>query len=163
MTLTHKLLRRTSQGENGCLDWTGYVTDSGYGSFRLKWSRKWIAAHRLMYQMFVGPIPDGLVIDHLCRNRKCVNPAHLEAVTHQTNILRGEGCSVLHAFKTHCIKGHPLAGDNLTVGLMRRRNERGCRTCKNARERIYIQRKADRLRAEGVQFPFARSRRACSG
>jgi hypothetical protein len=82
-----------------------------------------------MYEALVGPIPDGLFLDHTCRNRNCVNPQHLDPVTNKENILRGEGSPAKNARKTHCKNGHPLKGENLVRGS---KGERVCRTCKNA-------------------------------
>jgi hypothetical protein len=108
-----------------CWLWTGAKTHDGYGNIGVgKYKR--FAAHRITYQMFRGPIPEGLQLDHLCRVRHCVNPFHLEAVTCRENILRGEGVCARHARRTHCKHGHELAGDNLRVALD---GERICRTC----------------------------------
>jgi hypothetical protein len=84
-------------------------------------------AHRVSYELHKGPIPEGLVIDHLCRVRHCVNPDHLRAVTHAVNILAGVGRGALHARKTHCVNGHEFTAENtrLCEGGRRRR----CRTC----------------------------------
>src|SRR5690349_8969939 len=85
----------------GCWDWLGAPRGNGYGGFA--WDgRKSIAAHRASWQLLRGPIPSGLTLDHLCRNRRCVNPAHLEPVTMRENILRGIGPSAQCAKKTHC-------------------------------------------------------------
>jgi len=94
-----------------------------------------------MYEHFVGPIPDGFHIDHLCRNRACANPAHLEAVPPRVNILRGVGMSAIHARQTHCVNGHPFDAENT---LILPDGERCCRTCNRERQR---QRNA-RLRAQ---------------
>jgi len=78
------------QPETGCLLWTGALTWNGYGNFMLP-DRSNVRVHRLMYEWFAGPIPDGMQIDHLCRVRRCASPAHLEPVTCQENLLRGAG------------------------------------------------------------------------
>ncbi len=77
--------------------------------------------HRYVYELLVGPIPDGFDIDHLCRVRNCVNPEHLEAVTHRENMLRGDTLAAANAAKTHCPKGHALDG--------RDTHGRYCTTC----------------------------------
>jgi hypothetical protein len=111
---------------DGCWDWTGYKTATGYG--RVQGTKY---AHRVAYELQVGPIPDGLEIDHLCRNRGCVNPAHLEVVTHQENQLRGNGPCGLNARKTHCPRGHEYTEKNTRVY----QGHRMCRTCRRDDER----------------------------
>lgn len=111
---------------SGCWLWTGYCdTRSGYGTFRIgpQGLRK---AHRFAYEFFVGPIAEGLVIDHLCRVRCCVNPQHLEPVTDEENQRRGHH-GVLYVPKSHCPQGHPLAGDNLYEPSP---HVRMCKTCR---------------------------------
>lgn len=102
--------------------WQGHK-QGGYG--RLTVNGKRIMAHRLMYQLTFGPIPEGLVIDHLCRVRNCLRPSHMEPVTVKENILRGEAPTAKYARQTHCKNGHPLSGSNLRVGKM----QRHCRKC----------------------------------
>lgn len=117
-------------GPNGCWLWTASLT-RGYGVFHMGGGASNMAyAHRVAYEWLVGPIPEGLVIDHLCRNPACVNPDHLEPVTNRENILRGEGASARNARKTHCDLGHPLSGDNLVPGARVRK----CLTCQLGRE-----------------------------
>ena len=82
-----RLVRRTVLTESGCLEWTGSNNGHGYGEVRIGGKKRY--AHRLAYEAKVGPIADGMVIDHLCRNRACINPLHLEATTHTLNIRRG--------------------------------------------------------------------------
>lgn len=113
-----------------CWVWTGNRHEAGYG--RIMIDRVLWRAHRAVYEATVGPIPDGLHIDHLCRNRACVNPDHLEPVTEQVNILRGVSPHALNARKTHCQEGHPFAGDNL---LLWADGKRRCRICMTERNR----------------------------
>lgn len=109
--------------ENGCWDWVGAVHTNGYGLF---WNNKKLRrAHRVFYEMTRGPIPKGLVIDHLCRNKLCVNPDHLEAVTQKENLSRGGGPIPAYARRTHCHRGHALTPDN----RYRSDPSRRCRAC----------------------------------
>ena len=98
---------------------------NGEGYIRRTIGRKGYSNHRLAYECAYGPIPQGLVIDHLCRNRSCANPAHLEAVTDRVNILRGEGVAVANARKTHCKRGHELSDPYIDS-----RGSRICRACR---------------------------------
>ncbi len=109
-----------------CWNWTGAILRSGYGHFGLQGRPKLILAHRWAYQQVNGPIPVGLTLDHACRNRRCVNPSHLEAVPHRTNVLRGIGPTAQNARKKRCKRGHLLQGDNLKVYKDGRRE---CRQC----------------------------------
>ena len=116
---------------SGCWLWHGSGDELGYGRF---WDGKRdVQAHRWAYEHFVGPIPDGLVIDHLCRVPACVNPDHLEPVTQRVNLLRGLAPTAINARKTYCSRGHALVGKNL---IRRKGGQRGCRTCKNAVRRL---------------------------
>lgn len=120
--------------ERDCWNWTGSLSTGGYGCFYIK--RKFISAHRAVYELLSGPIPEGLHLDHLCRNRKCVNPAHLEPVTQRENFLRGYSPSAITVRTNQCKQGHSLTGDNLFNYISRQgvRN-RMCKTCRNARAR----------------------------
>lgn len=112
----------------GCWVWTGAKTNpGGYGKFNFEGS-SW-RAHRLSYERLVAAIPAGKVLDHLCRNPPCVNPAHLEPVTRRENTLRGDNPSAWNAVKTHCPQLHELSGYNLYVAPT---GERHCRMCRNA-------------------------------
>jgi hypothetical protein len=115
-----------------CWIWKG-VREGGYGGIYDRKQR--YQAHRISYMLHVGPIPEGLVIDHLCRNTRCVNPDHLEAVTEQVNILRGLGTSSVFARKTHCKYGHEFTPENTYIH--KSRNSRVCRTCNREKIRRY--------------------------
>ena len=131
---------KTSPGPNGCIEWTGDKGNSGYGRFWIgpENSRKALA-HRWSYEYHVGPIPDGLVIDHLCRNKICVNPKHLEPVTASENVRRGVSAERIKAAaeaRTHCRRGHEYTEEN-TGRRASRPRERFCKECR------VIARKAD--------------------
>ena len=129
-----RVLRRVSTREpDECWKFLGSTDKNGYGQVGVKIDGKATTrrAHRLVYEFLVGPIPDGLVIDHLCREPGCVNPAHLEAVTPRENIMRGEGVAAKHAATSHCPQGHLYDEGNTYIHPM---GKRYCRTC--ARERM---------------------------
>lgn len=130
------LLSRTTVTDNGCWEWQGFRDKDGYGisSFKHRPAR----AHRLAWQFARGPIPDGLVIDHLCRNKACCNPDHLEPVTVRENTIRGDTILARNLAKTHCDKGHPLDGDNLYAD---RRGWRGCRACRKEASQRQLQKR----------------------
>ena len=110
---------------SGCWTWTGCLV-RGYGQIQGEGPER-IYTHRLAYQLLVGEIPEDLVLDHICRNRACCNPDHLEAVDLRTNILRGIAPSAVNARRTFCTNGHPLNGDNL---LIEPDGHRKCRSCR---------------------------------
>lgn len=111
----------------GCWNWTGYRNWGGYGLF---WDgvRK-VSSHRWSYETFVGPIPDGMTIDHICRNTSCVNPDHLRVMSAYDNWLISESLTANNLRKTVCSNGHEFSGSNLVVQGNRRR----CRECRRQR------------------------------
>lgn len=119
---------RYDVSDSGCWEWTSHRNGDGYGVFARR--RKTQYAHRVAYAMFVGPIPKGLTIDHLCRNRGCVNPAHLEPVTAKENVLRSPHTwGGRHRIRTHCPKGHVYDEANT---ILPRRGGRECLACRRA-------------------------------
>lgn len=124
----------------GCWRWTGKLMPNGYGVFSAAEQRDY--AHRVSYEMHIGPIPVGMEIDHLCHtndpschegddcpHRSCVNPDHLEPVTHRVNCLRGRGFAAVAARKTHCLRGHEYTPGNTYV---KPNGTRRCRTCQRS-------------------------------
>lgn len=115
-----------------CWNWTAGKVPDGYGKFTVNGRLK--LAHRVSYEMEFGAIPSGLTLDHLCRNRACVNPKHLEPVSNKENVLRGFSYSAVNARKESCPKGHPYDHEGPNGGTKRSRR---CNTCsKEAAKRM---------------------------
>ncbi len=133
--LPGRFWEKVAEDPSGCWLWKA-CRDDGYGKFGV--GRSVVLAHRLAYEALVGPIPEGMQIDHRCRVRHCVNPAHMEPVTHQENILRGVGFSSRGgwaeqmAARTHCKRGHEFTEAN-TYHYKGSRNCRACATNRRAR------------------------------
>lgn len=125
--------------ETGCWEWTANRDRQGYG--RITVAGEHALAYRVSYEMTYGPVSPGLQLDHLCRVRHCVNPAHLEAVTSRENTLRGMGVAAVNLAKTHCIHGHEFTPENTYISADARRH---CRAC----HREVVRRGAARARAE---------------
>lgn len=126
--LTAKLDR--SGGPDACWPWTGSLRSNGYGMLCSRGQQ--ISSHRASYQTYIGPIPDGMALDHTCRNRACGNPMHLEPVTNKVNVLRGVGPTAQNAAKSHCVNGHLFDEQNTRID---RGGKRACRTCQRERAR----------------------------
>lgn len=120
---------------NGCVEWTAGTNGVGYGLFHpyTTTGNKKVYAHRWSYEQRYGEIPEGLHLDHLCRNTRCVNPDHLEPVTPRVNILRGISDPALNARKALCHKGHPFTPENVYVNPGT--GYRNCRECNRIRDR----------------------------
>ena len=130
-----------------CWKWRGYLMPNGYGQFGADGVA--VLAHRWAYEHWMGEVPQGLDLDHLCRNRWCVNPAHLEPVTRRENLRRG----IRKTGQESCKNGHPLAGDNLKPTKDGRRQ---CRACQQAANRRYKLRR--KTADEGTQPNPSRKR-----
>lgn len=119
---------------DGCWEWQGYRTRNGYGRFTLALEdgRRNFRAHRVAFELLIGAIPDGLQLDHLCRNRLCVKTSHLEPVTARENTMRGDAVTAVNARKTHCVNGHEFNDENTYVD---RQGNRSCRVCGRERHR----------------------------
>ena len=128
----------TSAGPLGCWPWTASGSRDGYGQFSA--DGRGVRAHRFAYELLVGPIPEGLQLDHLCRNPGCVNPAHLEPVTGWENTMRGNTPAAINAAKAYCAKGHPLDEGNTFVETYPdgRFRQRRCLTCRREAQRKHL-------------------------
>lgn len=122
--VVERILRRVYFADSGCWVWTGGKSPSGYGVTSI--DRRQVRVHRAVYELFVGPIPAGLQLDHLCRVRACCNPDHLEPVTCRENLLRGQTRAAENALKDRCPKGHPYDGFGTRPSGASRR---WCKTC----------------------------------
>lgn len=133
-----------------CWLWGGTVSDSGYGYSAL--NRKSRIAHRHVYELLVGPIPEGLHLDHLCRVRHCVNPDHLEPVTPKENLMRGFTHARTNSEKTHCAQGHEYSEANTYYD----KTQRSCKACKINRQRT----RKDNDESRAKHAAYERARRA---
>lgn len=122
---------------DGCWEWQGTVAPRGYGYLHVG-AAKWVKAHRFSYETSVGPIPTGLVVDHLCLNPQCVRPDHLEAVTQYENLSRS---TIYNRNKTHCPRGHEYTPDNVQLDD----GKRHCKTCRSTQSKArYAAKKGNR-------------------
>ena len=133
-----------------CWNWIGgFYNTTGYGYFYL--NGKQLLAHRAGFELLVGAIPDGLTLDHLCRNKLCVNPKHLEPVTLGVNVLRGNSMGAINARKTTCIRGHAFTNENTgyqpyyKVGKL----ARYCKICRNDTNKVWKRERISRYNIIG--------------
>ena len=134
---------------DGCWEWKGYTTPHGYGRLTMNGKRQ--QAHRWAWELYALPeVKQGQSLDHLCRNRVCVNPDHLEIVSLSVNSLRGEGFYAQNARKTHCVNGHEFTPENIMpkVTTCGSKLGRECRRCAYIRSRTYSIKRSARRRAE---------------
>lgn len=134
ITLFWSRVDKTSS-ETGCWLWTAMKDTGGYGT--VSWNGKMKKSHRISYLLTRGEVSKALTLDHLCRNRACVNPDHLEPVTMRVNALRGFGASAQNAKRTHCKHGHELSGDNLAIYQGKYGEFRQCRICTRKRAHLW--------------------------
>jgi hypothetical protein len=141
-----RFLAKICEMPAGCVEWTGSKSQVGYGWF--SWNSKAVLAHRWIYEAAYGPIPADRVIDHLCRNRACVNISHLECVSMAENTRRGTLHDLQRAKakqQTHCKRGHPLFGENVSVNALGHRCCKTCRKAKAAEWKIFNQTRVNEL------------------
>lgn len=137
MTREQRFWNKVEVGDD-CWEWLGARTGAGYGNFclgKVEGKKKYTPAHRFAYEDMIESIPSGLHIDHLCRNRACVNPWHLDVVTNRENAQRG----LRGRMVTRCVRGHEYTEENTIIDgpHTSRPGRRRCRTCTNERRKFY--------------------------
>lgn len=150
-TLDERFHAKIEKLESGCWRWTAHIGSHGYGMIHTGPPRlRLIVAHQAAYELYRGPVPEGLVLDHLCRNRWCVNPDHLEPVTEQENIMRGQAPCILIHLSGCCMRGHEMVPENTYID---KNNHRYCRTCQiecHKRQRRERREAKERAKAQEV-------------
>ncbi len=129
--------KKIARGKS-CWNWIGATQSRGYGHMILRGKTK--LAHRISYEHYVGKIPEGLTIDHICRNTLCVNPEHLQPKTQKDNNLCGISPTAINGRKKTCVNGHELSGKNIKVQVKKDGTRRRCLLC----EKIYKRRSRER-------------------
>lgn len=136
-TLKDRIKSRSTEVPSGCWEWNLRRDRDGYGHTKV--AGRSLLAHRASYDAFIGPIPAGMTLDHLCRNKCCVNPDHLEPVSNKENILRSDGITAQAARQTHCRAGHAFDAENTYYPPG---GGRHCRMCNRARTLKYKSKEA---------------------
>lgn len=131
-TPLERVLQKINIDDKGCWNWTGYLDQSGYAVYRFKEGSSRVA--RWLYEKTVAPIPKPLTIDHVCRNRACINPKHMEPVTMRENLMRGDSFSGINHRKTVCVHGHEYSESNTGKA---KAGGRFCKTCQRDRAKRY--------------------------
>ena len=135
--LNDRFWKKVNEEASGCLTWQAHLNQGGYGRFRV--GNRMVLAHRFSYESMVGPVPEGLELDHLCRNRACVNPEHLEPVTRAVNQQRSPLLGDLNRNKTHCKRNHPYDESNTHTTAA---GTRACKECDRLKHALARERKA---------------------
>lgn len=120
-------LKKCLLDKSGCWNWTGHLNDKGYSRFSWMINGEYGPSfgHRYSYERFIGKLKKHMTIDHLCKNKKCVNPMHLEQVTWKENLFRGDTISGRNAKKTHCKRGHEFTKENTRISTLRSKRKSG--------------------------------------
>jgi len=141
-TPAERFWEKVAPSVDACWEWLGWIRPNGYGTF---WAGKTLSAHRFAYELFYGAIPEGMVIDHLCRNRSCVRPDHLEAVSQRENVIeRGTAPHVVAARNGTCMRGHVRTAENTWTNP-----KTGDRACLDCRAVLREQKRAQLAKAAG--------------
>ena len=141
------LMRKVTLESNGCWLFTGYLKKDGYGSFYFR--GKLHQAHRASYILFIGEIPIGLTVHHICNTRNCVNPDHLTPMSLRDNMLLGNTITARNVSRKHCPKGHEYSVPNTFIRKTPYGKARECRTCKNyRRKKLYYLKKSQQSKEE---------------
>jgi len=150
--LIERFLSKIELSPTGCWIWTGWLKHNGYGMFDVPIAgggRVKQQAHRISYELFVGPLIEGLTIDHvkeMCSSRACVNPFHLRQITRGDNVRAGDTLAARNLAKTHCVNGHEFTPEN-TYHPPKRPRSRYCNICRKAAS----ERRQEKLRAMSIQ------------
>lgn len=147
--------QNVKRNKRGCWVWQGKQNGQGYGRIGINY--RVYMAHRVVYELYVGPIPKGKELDHLCRNRICVNPSHLEPVTRSVNLLRGVNVGAYHRNKKFCRHGHPFNKKNTYVYP---NGWRDCKTCRRDIKKRWVANNLELVRKRAREYQRRKARNA---